>query len=1039
MLYRQLHPLQKCEVEHLAWATDKTKTDLNLWKCNAGCLCKAIGTASNQPTWTMPTTNGMGPTTSALQPQHTGMGALYDTHQGTVNRYDAVCYALLRPGSEHYDDWVQIFEGGEKPSSPTAASSQKAFLGDNNECLDLCFRLAAYYYGSPEHGSACQLFGWMQPTTPQSPNGLPGKDYVVAGTGETALVRLRVGGAVSSFGGPVFCLKACPNANTLAAGCEDGRVRLFEARRRIEERNGRLENDTECLTFRKGTSLAGGRITALAWHMDGEILFSGSADGRIRCVEAESGKTLHSMSVDRYNRRRGKGGGAREDDQGTTSRSAIVWTLDVLQDLTVVSGDSRGHVQIWDGRGGTLLQSFVTHDADVLALAVSNNERHIFATGVDSKIMQLTLMESGGGGVARAEDGNGESNGREILLSGGVDAKLCYRDVTTWEKQSNFGAKGRGGGHQTHKNKAVLGRKRARSADAEDSDDEERNSLAIGGASTKRKSKTEKMLPFWPGSTVRIVEAMVAKTTTVSPTIRRRRQRLVMPNGGLVVAHVTSLDLWALGISEEDADEERDEDEDDNDDAVEEEEEKRATTTTSSATQHRHVATIDLSDGDEAGMKRNGRSNLPPTLRDVDASSGGQYVAYILGTSLRIVYVYHQPTAATALKNKNEPSSGGATLSHDLAVRMRRLTIPHHARQHRPIGVRFISSNKQGQQTRLLVVTDEGLLVVYEILESKTSISSSSPANESATSDPSRIVRLVSTFDHWLATRRIEATRFGGKIVPTNDKFTTKADDDEKRTETSGRNNGHARVLNGPKEESSSEDDDSDDEEEDEDDELFDEKRQCPLVRWDASDRWLVASDARGNVHVFDVAKKRYACTIQTATAYHPPLTSLGIVGTSEQQQRIVLVSADNNVKIYDPSRERFDVEWKNGLKGLSKVRQHPYAFSEISFDEKSRHLFLASVMGMCSVPLIEEGGEHETPAKATKRKKTKNISTKKTKSNKDDELTKLRRCKFVDGSYKPLLGAKLIEPGCLAAVQTPWFKMLQHLPPPLYRKRYGT
>jgi len=177
---------EKCEVEHLAWATDKTKTDLNLWKCNAGCLCKAIGTASNQPTWTMPTTNGMGPTTSALQPQHTGMGALYDTHQGTVNRYDAVCYALLRPGSEHYDDWVQIFEGGEKPSSPTAASSQKAFLGDNNECLDLCFRLAAYYYGSPEHGSACQLFGWMQPTTPQSPNGLPGKDYVVAGTGETA-------------------------------------------------------------------------------------------------------------------------------------------------------------------------------------------------------------------------------------------------------------------------------------------------------------------------------------------------------------------------------------------------------------------------------------------------------------------------------------------------------------------------------------------------------------------------------------------------------------------------------------------------------------------------------------------------------------------------------------------------------------------------------------------------------------------------------------------------------------------------------------
>jgi hypothetical protein len=39
-----------------------------------------------------------------------------------------------------------------------------------------------------------------------------------------------------------------------------------------------------------------------------------------------------------------------------------------------------------DGRHGTLVQSFGSHQADVLALAVSADQSNVFASGVDHKV-----------------------------------------------------------------------------------------------------------------------------------------------------------------------------------------------------------------------------------------------------------------------------------------------------------------------------------------------------------------------------------------------------------------------------------------------------------------------------------------------------------------------------------------------------------------------------------------------------------------------------------------------------------------------------
>eukprot|EP00122_Pirum_gemmata_P019872 Pgem_evm1s18591 len=53
-----------------------------------------------------------------------------------------------------------------------------------------------------------------------------------------------------------------------------------------------------------------------------------------------------------------------------------------------------GMTQFWDGKHGTLVQSFQTHDADVVALVVNEDETTVYCSGSDNKIVELTLAET---------------------------------------------------------------------------------------------------------------------------------------------------------------------------------------------------------------------------------------------------------------------------------------------------------------------------------------------------------------------------------------------------------------------------------------------------------------------------------------------------------------------------------------------------------------------------------------------------------------------------------------------------------------------
>ena len=95
-------------------------------------------------------------------------------------------------------------------------------------------------------------------------------------------------------------------------------------------------------------------------------------------------------------------------------------------------------MQLWNGKHGTLIQSFHLHLADVLTLAVSAEEDGIYSSGVDAKVLCIRKAKSKGSKWVKAGEVRAHthdvralalsSNG--LLASGGVDTQpiICPTD-----------------------------------------------------------------------------------------------------------------------------------------------------------------------------------------------------------------------------------------------------------------------------------------------------------------------------------------------------------------------------------------------------------------------------------------------------------------------------------------------------------------------------------------------------------------------------------------------------------------------------------
>ena len=122
-------------------------------------------------------------------------------------------------------------------------------------------------------------------------------------------------------------MSACPREPLLAIGCEDGVVRLF---RYDSNTLGSNTNSLGSLEYSRSLPTSGSRILCVSYHPVDKRLFAGCSDGTVRCMEEETGRVLFRMLGDVL---RG-------------SVSTLIWSLIVLPDSTVVTGDSRGQVGI---------------------------------------------------------------------------------------------------------------------------------------------------------------------------------------------------------------------------------------------------------------------------------------------------------------------------------------------------------------------------------------------------------------------------------------------------------------------------------------------------------------------------------------------------------------------------------------------------------------------------------------------------------------------------------------------------------------------
>ncbi|GJJ77656.1 U3 small nucleolar RNA-associated protein 4 [Entomortierella parvispora] len=311
------------------------------------------------------------------------------------------------------NDWTveKIIPGGKNTSVEALAWAHQTTLTEDED-----------FWDSPAEKQAALK------TLTKAPPRLfsAGLNAVVTEWDTTSLKPKR---SVDSHGGAVWCM-ATNHANTiLAVGCEDGCLRLFDIA------------DGE-LTFLRSFDKQKTRILSLAWSPDDKSMVTGSANSSMYKWNVELGRVVQRMTVDRV---------AGED--------TLVWAVKVLPNGDMVSGDSLGHVKFWDATTLTMTQSFNSHGADVLCLAVGRDGTSVFSSGVDRKcnqyrlVNQPTLNKAGkkgaktngksgmtnkwvlaGSRVFHSHDVRAlaleQSRGVDTLVSGGVDVSMVVCAAT---------------------------------------------------------------------------------------------------------------------------------------------------------------------------------------------------------------------------------------------------------------------------------------------------------------------------------------------------------------------------------------------------------------------------------------------------------------------------------------------------------------------------------------------------------------------------------------------------------------------------------
>ncbi|KAK2623639.1 hypothetical protein QTJ16_006820 [Diplocarpon rosae] len=194
----------------------------------------------------------------------------------------------------------------------------------------------------------------------------------------------------------------------LIAGCTDGALVLYSTK----------DEDLQLQRVLVRPSAKRAKIISITFQ-DRNIVVAGCTDSMIRIYDIRTGSLLRSMTT---------GSGPRGGPKET-----IIWSVKVLKDGTIVSGDSTGELKIWDGKTYTLRQRIKSHEQDVLSLATSADGSAIFSGGMDRRT--VVYKPEGKGKPRWAEVthrryhnhdvkamASFEGYGMSVVVSGGPDA-----------------------------------------------------------------------------------------------------------------------------------------------------------------------------------------------------------------------------------------------------------------------------------------------------------------------------------------------------------------------------------------------------------------------------------------------------------------------------------------------------------------------------------------------------------------------------------------------------------------------------------------
>ena len=216
--------------------------------------------------------------------------------------------------------------------------------------------------------------------------------------------------------GEIWCLAAQPKGSEveaqgqdLIAGCVDGALVLYSTR------DGGLELQK---VFSRPSAKKAKIISVV--YKDRHHVVAGCSDSTIRMYDSRNGQLLRNMTLGSAPK-----GGPRE---------IIVWSVIMLVNGDVVSGDSTGEIKIWDGKTNTLKQRVRSHKQDVLSLAVSADGSTIMSGGMDRRT--VVYKKSGKKGrwneiVHRRYHQNDvktmasfEGKGMSVVVTGGKSSKF---------------------------------------------------------------------------------------------------------------------------------------------------------------------------------------------------------------------------------------------------------------------------------------------------------------------------------------------------------------------------------------------------------------------------------------------------------------------------------------------------------------------------------------------------------------------------------------------------------------------------------------